>query len=278
GVYSRHEQFAGRLIWPSLDVIDDDLAPDDAGPGLAWGHGTHVAGIVAVMAPRAKLLPVRVLDNGGRGNTFLLAYAIEWAVDQGADVINLSLGANSNSRILRDAIAAANEAGVVVVAAAGNSGAEQVQYPAAYPDVLGVTAVSFDASAGAFVKASFANYGAGWVDLAAPGEGIVSAAVSEQGPGYASWSGTSMSTAFVSGASALALQKLREKAAATDTPAAVAELLIGNGTELPASGSPWAGKIGRLLDVDRALVGEQQPDEQPSDLTPRLLYLPALGR
>lgn len=270
GVYSNHEQFAGRLIWPSLDVIDDDMAPDDVGPGLAWGHGTHVAGIVARVAPKAKLLPVRVLDGGGRGNTFLLAYAIEWAVAHGATVINMSLGTEFDSQILRDVVDAAAQAGVVMVAAAGNKGMEQVQFPAGYDRVLGVTSVTYLPTEQRFVKSSFAGYGEQWVDLAAPGDGVISAMINQQGAGYATWSGTSMAAAFGGGAAALAQQKLRIQSGASVTSVdPVIELLVGNGAVIDGEGAVWDQKIGRLLDVDEALL--------PDGGAPRIsLYLPAL--
>lgn len=270
GVYSTHEQFAGRLIWPSLDVIDDDMAPDDVGPGLAWGHGTHVAGIVARMAPKANLLPVRVLDSGGRGNTFLLAYAIEWAVAHGATVINMSLGTEFDSQILRDAVADAAQAGVVLVAAAGNKGVEQVQYPAGYDRVLGITSVTYLPAEQRFVKSSFANYGEQWVGLAAPGDGVISAMINQQGAGYATWSGTSMAAAFGGGAAALAQQKLRVQSGASGTSVdPVIELLVGNGAVIDGKGAVWDQKIGRLLEIDEALL--------PDGGAPRIsLYLPAL--
>lgn len=250
GIYTAHEQFAGRLLLPSLDVIQDDPYPDEVPAGLAWGHGTHVAGVIAAMAPEATLLPIRVLDENGRGNTFLLAYAIEWAAEHGAQVINLSLGTDANSRILQDVIAEVIEQGVVVVAAAGNRGLDMLQYPAAYPGVIGVTAVD-----GENHKASFANYGAQLVDLAAPGVGIMSTMISAEGPGYAAWSGTSMSAAFVSGAAALVLDQDSDLAATRSVvlAATVVERLTVQGTDLDALNRDYAGKIGRGLNVSAAL-------------------------
>lgn len=250
GVYASHEQFVGKLQLPSLDVISDDNDPSDEGPGLAWGHGTHVAGVIAAMAPRAKILPVRVLDRNGRGNTFLLAYAIEWAIQQpGVQVINLSLGTDFDSRILRDVIARATEQGIVVVAAAGNNATSALQYPAAYANVIAVTAVD-EASQ----KATFANYGKEWVDLAAPGVGIMSTMISEQGAGYASWSGTSMATAFVSGAAVLVAEQVH---GAVSTTGGIVEKLLETGTTLDVLNPLFAGQIGRLLDVSAALDIEE---------------------
>ena len=248
GVYTPHEQFVGRLQLSGLDVVDDDTDASEVGPGLAWGHGTHVTGIIAVIAPQATLLPIRVLDPNGRGNTFLLAYAIEWAVDHGADVINMSLGTEFDSQVLRDVVAQAAGEGVVLVAAAGNSDVTTVQYPAGYPGVIGVTAVDEHN-----VKAVFANYGAGWVDLAAPGVGIMSTMISADGPGYATWSGTSMSTAFVSGAAA----QVEGKTGATVAADSMHDLLVDTGTDIDAANPDYARQIGRLLNVSSALgIGE----------------------
>ncbi|MEZ4582219.1 MAG: S8 family serine peptidase, partial [Caldilineaceae bacterium] len=242
GLDLQHPALLGKLL-PGRDMVDDDDVPQDEGFGIAWGHGTHVGGIVAVAAPDAAILPVRVLDSNGRGNMFTLAYAIEWAVAQGADVINLSVGAESDSRVLRDTIAEAVAQGVVVVAAAGNLNSAAVQYPAGYPDVLGVTAVD-----GANVKASFASYGAGWVDIAAPGVGITSTIVGPQGSGYASWSGTSMSAPFVASAAALV-----RRAEPTAAPAQIASRLTAAAADIGALNPARAGQLGGLWSAAAAL-------------------------
>ncbi len=263
GVYAAHEQFQGRLRLPSRDVISDDTDPSEVGPGLAWGHGTHVAGVIAAMAPEATLLPVRVLDQNGRGNTFLLAYAIEWAAAQpGVNVINLSLGTEGNSKILEEVIRRVIEQGKIVVAAAGNGGVETLQYPAAYAGVIGVTAVDEND-----VKPSFANYGASMVDLAAPGVGIMSTMINADGPGYASWSGTSMSTAFVAGAVALLVD---QSGAQPFTAAQALTQLVDNGEVLDDENPGYAGMLGRGLNVSGAL-GVDAP-------IPSFVYLPGLLR
>ena len=253
GVDLQHPALLGKLL-PGRDMVDDDDVPQDEGFGIAWGHGTHVGGIVAVAAPDAAILPVRVLDSNGRGNMFTLAYAIEWAVDQGADVINLSVGAESDSRVLRDTIAEAVAQGVVVVAAAGNLDSAVVQYPAGYPGVLSVTAVDGDNA-----KASFASFGADWVDIAAPGVGITSTIVGPQGSGYASWSGTSMSAPFVAGAAALVRQA--DPGAA---PAQIASQLTATAANIDAVNPAYAGQLGRLLDAAAAL-DVARPDDPGAD-------------
>ena len=267
-----------------IDLVDDDLIPMDDGPGLGQGHGTHVSGIVAHMAPEAKLLPVRVLDPNGRGNTFILAYGIEWAVNQGADVINLSLGSPYDSAILRDTIQYAADHGVVVVAAAGNGNTSTKQYPAAYPGVLAVTAVDEH-----LVKSIWANFGNDWIDLAAPGEGITSTFVTGTAldgfmHGYASWSGTSMAAPFVSGAVALGLDKDPDT-----TPDQIAEMLVAAGDNIDNANPELAGMIGSHLNVSAAVVGALEPNPEPPIPDPNdpplneetlthKMYLPAVVR
>jgi thermitase len=252
GVHLAHPDLAPRLL-PGRDVVADDAEAQDEGPGFGWGHGTHVAGVIARMAPQSKILPVRVLDANGRGNVFTLAYAIEWAVQEGADVINLSLGAEGDSQVLADAINNAQTQGVVVVAAAGNDDVNALQYPAGYAGVLGVTAVDDQNS-----KAAFANYGSHWIDLAAPGVGITSTVPYSGGVGYASWSGTSMSTAFVSGASAL-VRAARPDATANE----IGAQLIEAGANLDAANPGYVRQLGVLLDVGATLT-EGAPAPPPS--------------
>lgn len=260
GADLNHEALREHLA-PAVDlwdVVADDQLPQDEGPGFAQGHGTHIAGIIARIAPASKLLIVRALDTNGRGSIAKLTYAIEWAVDHGADVINLSLGADSDSRILKLAIAGAMEDGVVIVAAAGNDNTSTRQYPAGYPNVLSVTAVD-----AANVKADFANYGSSWVKLAAPGVGITSSIIGPLGSGYASWSGTSMATAFVSGAAAL----LRQQNPSADVSAITARL-EAHAHELDSTNPTYAGQLGGLLDVSAALEVQPVATAMPTSSSP----------
>ncbi|MGF1471227.1 MAG: S8 family serine peptidase [Rubrobacteraceae bacterium] len=199
------ESITGKR-WDFVDGGDPTDRPDgkdNDGDGVKdemVGHGTHVAGIVKLAAPQAKIMPLRVLDSDGRGNVFVLAEAIRYADRNGADAINLSLGSAGASEFLEDVIEDAADKDdrpareAVVVAAAGNSNSNEQHYPAAEEDVLAVTSVN-----GQLAKSDFANYGA-WVDIAAPGSEIYSTFPTNQ---YASWSGTSMSTPFVAGQAAL---------------------------------------------------------------------------
>ena len=187
------------------DFIDDDEDPTDVANGEdndgdghvdeAYGHGTHVAGIVHLTAPGARIMPVRVLEADGRGNIFVIAEAIQYAINNGADVINLSLGSPQESELMEEILEdAVQDQNVIVVAAVGNLNSEAEQFPASEDEVLAVTSIDVDSH-----KSEFANYGE-WIDVAAPGEAIVSTfPVSD----HAAWSGTSMAVPFVSGHAAL---------------------------------------------------------------------------
>lgn len=168
------------------------------------GHGTHVAGIATALSNNGagvtgivwdgRLMNVKVLDDDGSGYYSWIINGIIFAADNGAEVINLSLGGNSSSRSLRDAVDYAWKKGVVVVAAAGN-GYGGRSYPAYYPNTIAVAATDANDN-----KANFSNYGS-WVDVAAPGVSIVSTYKGD----YQTLSGTSMSTPFVTGLAALVL-------------------------------------------------------------------------
>ncbi|MDP5276575.1 S8 family peptidase [Chengkuizengella axinellae] len=198
GVDEDHEDLAGKVV-RGYDFIDDDRDPSDLN-----GHGTHVAGTVGALtdnrtgvagvAPDVQIMSVRVLDRSGYGTNEGVANGITYAADNGADVINLSLGSSSPSGVVEDAVNYAWNRGVVVVAAAGNDGNRRAHYPAYYTNSLAVAATD-DRDR----KASFSTYGT-WVDVAAPGVDIVS---TQLGGGYVSYSGTSMAAPHTAGLAAL---------------------------------------------------------------------------
>ena len=180
----------------------------EVGYASSWnddnGHGSHVAGIIGAVdnsigaigaSPAANLYAIKVLDRRGSGYLSDVIDGVDWAIGSGMNVINLSLGCDCPSESLHDAVARARDAGIVVVAAAGNSGGS-VLYPAAYPEAIAVAAV--DSSDTAPYWSSLGPE----VDLAAPGKSIYS---TYKGTGYATLSGTSMAAPHVAGAAALML-------------------------------------------------------------------------
>lgn len=189
GVDLNHPDLQNRLIEGYNVFTETADAYDDV------GHGTHVAGIIAAninnyegiagIAPRTRIMPVKVLDETGAGSTYAVAQGIIWATDHGAKVINLSLGNYAEAQFLHDAIRYAYNRDVVLIAATGNDHTETPGYPAAYDEVLAVGAT--DASRN---LASFSNYG-DYVDVAAPGVNIASTYPGQQ---YAAMSGTSMAS------------------------------------------------------------------------------------
>jgi subtilisin family serine protease len=165
---------------------------DAANP--AHGHGTLVAGVLAAVAPDAMIMPIRAFDDQGQADHFTIGKAIRWAVDHGADVINMSFGTLDQSKVLKDAVEYAHKNGVTMVASAGNDAADEAQYPAAYDKVLSVAATDlWD------LKARFSNYGDS-IDVSAPGVGIIAP---YPGGYYAVVSGTSFSAPLAAGEAAL---------------------------------------------------------------------------
>jgi hypothetical protein len=132
------------------------------------GHGTAVADLIRQIAPAADLYSWRVANDEGQSNSFLLAQGILAAVDAGVDVINISMGSYGNSAILRDAVATARDANVLIYASGGNEGYDQLAYPAAYDGVIGVGAVDANGS-----YLNFSN--SGNVTMTAPGLDLVTA-------------------------------------------------------------------------------------------------------
>ncbi len=178
------------------------------------GHGTHVAGIVAAVnntigvvgvAPQAKLYAIKALDRTGSGYLSDIIEGLQWCVANRMQVVNMSLGTTYNVPSFADAVKAVNNAGIVQVAAAGNSGGA-TNYPAAYPEVISVAATDINN-----VRASWSCYGK--IDLAAPGVNIYS---TYKGDSYATMSGTSMASPHVAGVVALRLARYPG-----DSPAAV---------------------------------------------------------
>ncbi len=276
--YYKAPDLASTCIVPGFDFINNDSHPNDDN-----SHGTHVAGTVAQstnnsigvagIAHGACLMPVKVLDSNGNGAYSAVASGIRFAADNGAKVINLSLGGSASSQTLVNAIQYAYSKGVTIVAAAGNDGASAISYPAAYNDyVIAVGATRYDTQ-----KAPYSNYGAG-LDVMAPGGDTT---VDQNGDGYVDgilqntfnpntknrkdfgywfFQGTSMATPHVAGVAALVISK-----GSAVTPVDVRNAIETTARDLGAQG--WDSTYGwGLVDANAAV----QYSPIPLDLAPNV--------
>ncbi|MFE5212435.1 type VII secretion-associated serine protease mycosin [Streptomyces sp. NPDC056600] len=271
GVDADHEDLAGNVL------TGKDLVGFGAGPGDdAWaGHGTAMAGIIAGhghgwnhgdgvmgLAPEARIMPVRVileesdpqLSKARRTRANALAEGIRWAVDHGADVINLSLGDDSKSAHPEseqdEAVQYALAKGVVVVASAGNGGesGNRVSYPAAYPGVIAVTAVDRDGKRADFSTRRW------YATVSAPGVDVVTA--DPDGQYYEGW-GTSAAAAWVSGAAALLKSEHPEL-----TPSQVKRLLEDTAEDSPKGGRDDSRGHGLVNPVAALEAAEKSEPEE----------------
>jgi thermitase len=258
------------------DLIDKIVANIDFTGSSDWddkyGHGTHVAGIaaaetdneigVAGIGHDASLMNVKVLGDNGYGAYSWIADGIIWATNNGAKVINMSLGGSQRSLTLQAAINQAWENGVVLVAAAGNSNNPSRTYPAYYSKCIAVAATDNND-----VKASFSSYGK-WVDVAAPGENIYSTfpnhsfylqTVYGRSQNYDFGSGTSMSTPYVSGLAAL----VWSTNLGTDN-SAVRSRIESTADKVSGTGIYWKwGRINACNAVGGNCSGEPSPTPTP---------------
>jgi thermitase len=189
-------------LWTSsntaADVSQSTAAVVDGNSQYSdFGHGTMVAGIIHLVAPTAKILPLKAFHSDGTGYTSDILRAIYYAIMQHANVLNMSFTLPGYSREVASALDLATSSGIISVAAAGNNGQEMPVYPAALWDVIGVASTDNNNQ-----LSTFSNYGPQFVWLAAPGEGVVTTYPFST---YAAGWGTSFSAPFVSGTAALLL-------------------------------------------------------------------------
>jgi subtilisin family serine protease len=244
GVDSSHPDLAGRLA-PGYDFVNGDAAPGDDN-----GHGTAVAGVAAAAGDnhigvagycwRCRVMPLKVLDANGGGFASDVSRAVVWATDQGARVINASLGGPLEDASLAAAAQYAQSRGALIVAAAGNDSSSQLDYPAALPAV-----VSVGASNQADALYSFSNQGAA---VAAPAENTTTA----RGGGYERFLGTSSAAPVVSGIAGLVYSLVPSA-----TPARVA-------SALEQSAVPIEGVTFGRVDAQLALASLLPPPPPPT--------------
>lgn len=205
GIDVNHPDLKGRIL-PGYNAVNP------MNQGTPDFHGTHVAGIIAAnknngiggygVNPNAKILPIDVFDRQWIASDYAIAQGILYAVEKGAKVINMSLGGPMPSPIIEEALKKAAEKNVVVIAAAGNTGDNTLNYPAAYEGVISVGSINNEKK-----LSDFSTYGTS-VDLVAPGEEVYSTIYEyEKKSSYRKLSGTSMASPMVAGVASLLLSK-----------------------------------------------------------------------
>ncbi|HET9399784.1 MAG TPA: S8 family serine peptidase [Candidatus Acidoferrales bacterium] len=178
-------------------VLDQSTAAVlDGSPYVAFGHGTMTAGLIHLVAPKARILPLKAFSANGTGYVSNIVAALYFAIQNKANVVNMSFDLSTPSSALSKAVASANRAGLILVASAGNEDTSNAVYPAALKgNVIGIASTS-----NSDTRSSFSNYGSTDVWIAAPGESVVS---TYPGGTYGSSSGTSFSSPLVTGSAAL---------------------------------------------------------------------------
>jgi subtilisin family serine protease len=237
-----HPDLVGHYL-PGFNAIAPGTPPAEAADGIVnyeVGHGTMVAGIIARLAPKAMILPIRVLNGDGSGTMASLVAGVRYAVSHGARVISMSFGSAVKSSALNDALDDAEHAGIVLVAAAGNDNGSDVIPPTVSRGTIAVAALEADNT-----KTAFSNYGS-FVRVSAPGSNIRSTFVDG---GYASWSGTSFAAPFVAAEAALILS-VRPTFSAEDVKSTIRNTARSVDDVNPA----YRGQLGKgVIDIDAAV-------------------------
>lgn len=203
GINYLHEDLNGKVV-KSYNAIDEGQPISDVA-----GHGTAIAGIIAAndnrkgiigVFPNVELYDVKVLDDEGKGGVESIVKGIYWSIEENVDIINLSFGLQSDNKMLREAVEEALSAGIILVAAAGNTYSLGTDYPAAYEGVYSITAVDKN-----FQRLS--SSAKGKIDFAAPGENVLS--TNHLGE-YSYYTGTSFATAYATGIIAIFLSEFEQ--------------------------------------------------------------------
>ena len=245
-----------------------DFTGSPNGPSDVQGHGTHCGGIVGArengtgvvgVAPECVLVVAKCLKDDGTGPDAGIAAAVAWAVEQGADVVSLSLGSPKPSPAIQAAIQRATAAGVIVVAAAGNDGPGEgtVDYPGGFAGTVCVAAVD---KAGQV--ADFSSRGPA-VAVAAPGVNVVSC---YPGSRLATMSGTSMATPYVSGVAALWVAA-NQKVPKADRPAKFRAAVVKTAADVPPPGKDTATGFG-IIQAGKLLAPDASPEPKPIPALP----------
>jgi subtilisin family serine protease len=248
GVAFDHPALHGHLL-SGYNVLQPGQPPRDVPDGTAnagVGHGTMIAGILARLAPGARILPIRVLNGDGIGTMLDVAKGLQYAVTHGAKVINMSFGSIQPSSALNDTLDAAEAAGIVLVASAGNDNVNQPPVPASGHGTVAVASVGADNT-----KSSFSNFGS-FIRVVAPGDGIRSAFWDG---GYADWAGTSFAAPFVAAEAALVFS-VRPGLIASD----VIELIRSTARSVDNVNPNYRGQLGKgVIDIQAAVAANQVP-------------------
>lgn len=242
GVLRSHPALQGRLLpgYNAFTGTNDDSELADGVHNRGVGHGTMVAGVIARLAPDAKILPIRVLNGDGVGSLLTITKGIQFALAQGARIINLSCGIGRSSGALEDVFEDLLEDDALLIASAGNENLSTGPFPAAAEHVIAVAAIESDRK-----KSTYSNYGS-WVDVVAPGTGMESAWW--QG-GYARWSGTSFATPCVAAQAAYLLASYPNLKSED-----IEECIEDSATSVEAMNPGFVGKLGRGLIQFRAAL------------------------
>lgn len=277
GPYRRAPDLAGTRFVRGWDFVDGDAHPDDEPPVERPSHGTHIAGVVAQttgngiggagVAPKAAIMPIRVLRPDTSGSPGDIAKGLRFAADHGADIANLSIAGPSDVPVVKDAIDYAASKGVTIVASVGNDGRSSVSFPAAYPQVIAVGALRRNRT-----RATYSNYGKA-LDLVAPGgdgrlnstgdsveDGVLQQTL-RGGPSkwcYCYMASTSAAAAQVSGVAALLVASGR-----ASHPAEIASALRSSAQDLGPPGRDAQYGAG-LVQAAAAIVPAKSSPGRPS--------------